>query len=157
MVEIAAIVLAAGQASRYRAAGGGEATKLIADWRGEKLVRWTVRAALASRARPVLVVTGHARAEVEAALTDLDVRFAHNPEFADGLATSLKAGVAALEAEIGGAVVLLGDMPDVSAGVIDALIAGFHAAPGACAAIPVFGERRGNPALLGRALFAAVQ
>ena len=71
MADIAALVLAAGQASRYRAAGGGEATKLIAEWRGEKLVRWAVRAALASRARPVLVVTGHACAEVEAALGGL--------------------------------------------------------------------------------------
>lgn len=156
MAEIAALVLAAGQASRYRAAGGAEATKLVADWRGEPLVRWAAKAALASRARPVVVVTGHARREVEAALAGLDLRFAHNPDFAQGLATSLKAGVAALPADIAGAVVLLADMPEASGAVVDALIEAFGAATGALAAVPMSGERRGNPVLLGRALFVEV-
>lgn len=154
MVKIAALVLAAGRASRYRAAGGAAATKLVADYRGKPLVRWAAEAALASRAKPVVVVTGHARAEVEAALAGLDVRFVHNPDFADGLSTSLRAGLAAPGGDVAGAVVLLGDMPDASAAVIDALIDGFGAAPGAQAAVPVFEGRRGNPALLGRALFA---
>lgn len=151
MVEVAALVLAAGKASRYRAAGGEAPTKLVALYRGQPLVRWAAAAALASRARPVIVVTGHARPEVEAALTGLDVVFVHNPDFADGLSTSLRAGLAALGEQVAGAVVLLGDMPDASGAVIDALIAGFV---GAQAAVPVFAGRRGNPALLGRALFA---
>src|SRR6185437_13977294 len=83
MAEIAAIVLAAGRASRYRAAGGAEPTKLVAEYRGQPLVRWAARAALASRARPVIVVTGHARAEVEAVLAGLDLRFVHNADFAE--------------------------------------------------------------------------
>ena len=156
MAEIAALVLAAGQASRYRAAGGAEPTKLIADWRGEPLVRWAVMAALASRARPVVVVTGHARDEVRAALAGLDVRFTHNPDFAEGLSSSLKAGVAALPAVAAGAVVLLGDMPEASSAVVDALMEAFRGAPDALAAVPVAGGRRGNPVLLGRALFAEI-
>jgi len=154
MGEIAALVLAAGRASRYRAAGGAAATKLVALYRGKPLVRWAVEAALASRARPVVVVTGHARTEVEAALAGLDVRFVDNPNFADGLSTSLRSGLTALAPACAGAVVLLGDMPDASAEVIDALIDGFAVAQGAEAAVPVFEGRRGNPALLGRALFA---
>jgi len=155
MAEFAALLLAAGRASRYRAAGGAEPTKLVAPYRGEPLVRWAVKAALASKARPVVVVTGHARAEVDAALAGLDVRFLHNPDYADGLSTSLRAGVAALpEAE--GAVVLLGDMPEASAAVVNALIASFEASPGALAAVALYGGRRGNPVLLGRALFAEV-
>ena len=150
---IAALVLAAGKASRYRAAGGAAPTKLVADYRGKPLVRWAVEAALAARTRPVTVVTGHARAEVEAALAGLDVRFVHNPDFAEGLSTSLRAGLAALGAEVAGAVVLLGDMPDAAAQTIDALIDAFVAAD-ADAAIPVFAGARGNPGLLGRALFA---
>src|SRR5438270_728611 len=43
MAEIAALVLAAGRASRYRAAGGAEPTKLVANYRGEAVVRWAVR------------------------------------------------------------------------------------------------------------------
>ena len=156
MPDVAAIVLAAGSAARYRAAGGPEATKLIADYRGEPLARWAARAALASRARPVVVVTGHARAEVEAALAGLDLRFAHNPDFAQGLATSLRAGVAALPADAAGALVLLGDMPETSAATADALIAAFEAMPGALAAVALYRGRRGNPVLLGRGLFAEV-
>ena len=154
MVEVAALVLAAGRASRYRAAGGAAPTKLVASYRTKPLVRWAVEAALASRARPVVVVTGHAHAEVQAALAGLDVIFVHNPDFANGLSTSLRTGLAALGGEVGAAVVLLGDMPDASAQVIDALIEVFAGSPGAQAAVPVFEGRRGNPALLGRALFA---
>jgi molybdenum cofactor cytidylyltransferase len=149
-------VLAAGLGSRYRSAGGAEPTKLVADYRGEPLVRWAVRAALASKARPIIVVTGHAREQVAAALAGLDVRFVHNRRFALGLASSLKAGVAALPGEVAGAVIGLGDMPEASAAVIDALIDGFLAKPGAQAAVPVRRGQRGNPVLLGRALFDAV-
>src|SRR5271156_2617793 len=119
MFEVAAVVLAAGRASRYRAAGGAEETKLIADFRGEPLVRWAARAALASRARRVIVVTGHAKAKVEMALAGLDLDFAPTPAFASGLASSLRAGLAALPPEAAGAVVLLGDMPEADASVVD--------------------------------------
>ena len=156
MADVAALVLAAGRASRWRAAGGGGATKLVADYRGRPLVRFSVEAALQSAAWPVVVVVGHARPEVEAALAGLDVRFVFNPDYAQGLATSLKAGVAALPEEVDGAVVLLGDMPEASAAVIDALVRGFLAGPGTKAAAPVVAGRRGNPVLLGRALFAEV-
>jgi molybdenum cofactor cytidylyltransferase len=155
MADIAALILAAGRATRYRASGGTEPSKLVALYRGEPLVRWAARAALASRARPAIVVTGHAREEVEAALAGLDVRFVHNPDYADGLSASLRAGVAAAgEAE--GAVVLLGDMPEASARVVDALIAAFEAQPAARAAVALHAGQRGNPVLLGRTLFPEV-
>jgi molybdenum cofactor cytidylyltransferase len=156
MSEIAAVVLAAGLASRYRAAGGIAPSKLVAKFRAKPLVRWAVEAALASRARPVVVVTGHAQAEVAAALAGLDVEFAHNPDFAEGLATSLRAGIAALPASVAGAVVLLGDMPEIEASIVDALIAAFAATPGAEAAVALYGGRRGNPVLLGGALFPEI-
>jgi molybdenum cofactor cytidylyltransferase len=155
MADIAALILAAGRATRYRASGGTEPSKLVALYRGEPLVRWAARAALASRARPAIVVTGHAREEVEAALAGLDVRFVPNPDYADGLSASLRAGVAAAgEAE--GAVVLLGDMPEASARVVDALIAAFEAQPAARAAVALHAGQRGNPVLLGRTLFPEV-
>ena len=156
MAEIAAIVLAAGRSSRYLAAGGAEASKLVADYRGEPLVRGVARAAAGSLARPVVVVTGHARSEVEAALAALPLTFVHNPDFASGLASSLRTGVAALPPAAAGAIVLLGDMPGVEARTIDRIVEAFVARPDAFAAAPVFSGRRGNPVLLGRALFAAV-
>jgi molybdenum cofactor cytidylyltransferase len=156
MADVAAILLAAGRSSRYRAAGGAEVSKLVADYRGEPLVRAVARAALASRAAPIVVVTGHAREDVEAALAGLPLGFTHNPDFASGLASSLKAGVAALPPAAVGAVVLLGDMPAVAPAAIDRVVAAFLARPEALAVAPVVAGRRGNPVLLSRALFAEV-
>jgi molybdenum cofactor cytidylyltransferase len=156
MTEVAAIILAAGRSSRYRAGGGAEVSKLIALYRGEPLVRRVARAALASCARPVVVVTGHARMDVEAALAGLPLVFAFNPDFASGLASSLRVGVAALPPSAPGAVVLLGDMPDVEAAMIDRIVKVFLTSAGALAAVPVHAGRRGNPVLLGRELFTSV-
>ena len=72
---------------------------------GKPLVRHAVEAALASRARPVVVVTGYAREAVEAALTGLPVVFVDNADFASGLSSSLKIGVAALPNGVAGALV----------------------------------------------------
>ncbi len=156
MSEIGAVVLAAGRSSRFRAEGGLEASKLVALLGGKPLVRRAAEAALASRARPVVVVTGHAREAVEAALAGLPLAFAHNPDFAGGLASSLKAGVAALPSGVAGALVLLGDMPRIEAALLDRLIDAFTARPLALAAAPVHAGRRGNPVLLSRALFVAL-
>ena len=91
--NIAALVLAAGRSSRM-----GGPNKLLAEIGGRPLVRIVTEQVLASRARPVIVVTGHQREGVEAALADLPVEFVHNAAFADGLGTSLKAGIGALPA-----------------------------------------------------------
>ena len=156
MAEIGAIVLAAGRATRFRAGGGAEPSKLVASLGGEPLVRHAARAALASRARPVVAVTGHAREDIEAALAGLDVVFAHNPDYATGIASSLKTGIAALPESVAGALILLGDMPAIDAGLLDRLIEAFAARSGALAAAPVHAGRRGNPVLLSRALFPAI-
>jgi molybdenum cofactor cytidylyltransferase len=156
MSEIGAVVLAAGRSSRFRAEGGQEISKLVALLDGKPLVRHAAQAALFSRARPVVIVTGHAREAVEAALAGLPVAFAHNGDFASGLASSLKAGVAALPAHVAGALVLLGDMPRIEAATLDRLIGAFAARPLALAAAPVHAGRRANPVLLSRALFAAL-
>jgi molybdenum cofactor cytidylyltransferase len=156
MVEIAAILLAAGTSSRFRAAGGEHSTKLAAPLAGKPLVRHAAEAALASLARPIVVVTGHGRDVVEAALAGLDVRFAHNPDYQQGLASSLKTGIAALPGNVAGALILLGDMPAVTSALIDRLIAAFGERPDALAAAPIVDGRRGNPALLARALFPSI-
>lgn len=151
VAPVAGLVLAAGRSTRM-----GERNKLLQSVRGEPLVRHAVKAQLASRARPVLVVTGHQHEEVEAALAGLDIRFVHNPDFASGLASSVKAGLAALPAEAVGAVVSLGDMPNVTPAVIDRLAETFADSPEAQAVVPTLFGQRGNPVLLARALFPAV-
>jgi molybdenum cofactor cytidylyltransferase len=148
---IAAVVLAAGRSSRM-----GGPNKLLAEIGGKPLVRHVVDAALASRARPVIVVTGHQRDKVEAALAGLPVKFVHNPHFADGLGTSLKAGIAALgtlPAEADGAIVCLGDMPQVDAALIDRLIGAFDPEHGALVVVPTIDGKRGNPVVWSRRFF----
>ncbi|HKN30798.1 MAG TPA: nucleotidyltransferase family protein [Roseiarcus sp.] len=153
MTRVAAVVLAAGRSSRFRAAGGAEETKLAAELDGKPIVRRVVEAALATRAWPVVVVVGHARGAVEAALAGSPATIAFNPDFETGIASSLRVGLAATPADADGAVVLLGDMPNVAPSLIDDLIGAFEARPTGRAVAPVREGRRGNPVLIGRALF----
>jgi molybdenum cofactor cytidylyltransferase len=146
--SVAAIVLAAGRSTRM-----GGPNKLVAELRGKPLVRIAAEQALASRAKPVIVVTGHQRGEVEAALAGLPVRLVHNPDFADGLGSSVKAGIAAVPASVDGAVICLADMPQVDAALINRLIAAFAPERGALAAVPTIDGKRGNPVLWSRRFF----
>jgi molybdenum cofactor cytidylyltransferase len=146
--RVAAIVLAAGRSTRM-----GGPNKLLAEVAGKPLVRIAAEEAFASRADPVIVVTGHQRERVEQALAGLKVRIVHNPDFADGLSTSLKAGIAAVPADADGAIVCLGDMPQVRASLIDRLIAAFDPARGALIVAPTIEGKRGNPVLWSRRFF----
>jgi molybdenum cofactor cytidylyltransferase len=147
--RIAAIVLAAGRSTRM-----GAINKLIAEIGGKPLVRIAAEQALASHAAPVIVVTGHEREKVEAALAGLPVRFAHNAGYAEGLGSSLRAGIAAVPKEADGVIVCLGDMPQVDAQLIDKLLAAFDPEKGALVVVPSIGGRRGNPVVWARRFFA---
>lgn len=149
--RIAALVLAAGLSSRMGS------NKLLAEWRGKPLVRWTVESALASEARPVIVVTGHESAKVEAALKGLDVRFVHNRHYAAGLSASLKAGIHVVPTNCDGAIVLLGDMPEISPSLVDRMIAAFSPADGRSICVAVHENKRGNPVLWARRFFPEIE
>ncbi|HMJ45520.1 MAG TPA: molybdopterin-binding/glycosyltransferase family 2 protein [Pseudolabrys sp.] len=146
--RVAAVVLAAGQSTRM-----GAVNKMLAEIGGKPLVRIAAEQALASRAKPVIVVTGHERERVEAALAGLPVRFTHNPDYADGLGTSLKAGIAAVPEDADGAIVCLGDMPQVDSALIDKLLAAFDPERGGLVVVPSINGRRGNPVVWARRFF----
>jgi molybdenum cofactor cytidylyltransferase len=146
--RVAAVVLAAGRSTRK-----GGPHKLIAEIAHRPLVRIAAEEALASRAKPVIVVTGHQRPEVEQALAGLPVTIVHNPDFAQGLGTSLRTGIAAVPPEADAAIVCLGDMPHVDAGLVDRLIGAFDPARGALVVVPTFEGKRGNPVLWSRRFF----
>ena len=148
--SVAAVVLAAGRSSRM-----GAHNKLLADIAGKPMVRRVAETTLASRARPVLVVTGHQGPEVAAALAGLDVTLAPNPDYATGLASSLKAGIRAVPAECDGALILLGDMPRIAPEHVDRLVDAFAAAPDTIV-VPVHEGRQGNPVLWPRCYFPAL-
>jgi molybdenum cofactor cytidylyltransferase len=146
--HIAAIVLAAGRSTRM-----GGPNKLLAEINGQPLVRIAVQQALASQARPVIVVTGHQREQVEAALIGLDVVLVHNRDFAAGLSTSVKAGIAAVPHGVDGAIVCLGDMPQVNAMLIDKLLSAFDPEKGSLVVVPTINGTRGNPVVWSRRFF----
>jgi molybdenum cofactor cytidylyltransferase len=144
MAEIGTVLLAAGLGSRF-----GPAPKLLATLDGRPLVRHAAEAALGARPRPVVAVLGAHAEAVRAALDGLDLVGIENPDYRAGLATSLRAGLAALPGTCSAAVVVLGDMPRVTAAHIDRLAAAFAAAQDEPAAVvPVQDGRRGNPVLL---------
>jgi molybdenum cofactor cytidylyltransferase len=147
--SIAAIVLGAGRSSRM-----GGPNKLVAEIGGRPLIRIVVQEALKSRARPVIVVTGHQHDRIEAVLKGLPVKIVHNPDYADGLATSLRTGIAALPPGADGAIVCLGDMPQVDAAMIDRLIGAIDPDKGALIALPTIDGKRGNPVVWSRRFFA---
>ena len=143
---ISAVVLAAGLASRM-----GRPKQLLRIG-GESLVRRAARTALASPVQEVVVVVGAAAEEVRNEIADLPLRVVVNPRFADGMATSLRAGVAALAPESEAVIVLLADQPLLTREVLEALVRRFRetAAP---LVVPRYGGQRGNPVLLARALY----
>jgi len=146
--QVAAIVLAAGRSTRM-----GGPNKLVAEIAGKPLVRIAAEEALASRAKPVIVVTGHQRERVEAALAGLPLKLVHNPDFADGLATSVRTGIATVPPAADGAVICLGDMPQVDAALINRLIDAFDPEQGALGVVPSINGKRGNPVLWSRRFF----
>jgi molybdenum cofactor cytidylyltransferase len=146
--NVGAIVLAAGRSTRM-----GGPNKLLAEIGGKPMVRLAVESALASKAMSVTVVTGHQHEQIEAALKDLPVKFVHNPDFAEGLSTSVKTGIAAAPKDTDGVIVVLGDMPQVDSALIDKLIAAFDPERGALVVMPTIEGKRGNPVLWSRRFF----
>ena len=149
--RIAAIVLAAGKSSRMGR------NKLLIELDGKALVEHTVDAALASQAAPVIVVLGHQRDEITARLAGRTIVTVENPDYAEGLSTSLKRGLAALPEDVEGAVICLADMPGIGRQLIDRLVAAFNPVEGREIILPMRQGKRGNPVLWGRRFFPELQ
>ncbi len=140
--RVAALVLAAGMSRRM-----GGPNKLLAELDGAPIVRQVVETFLASKAGPIFVVVGHQAELVRAALEGLAVRFVENAAYEEGLGTSLRAGVTALEGDVDGVLVALGDMPWIRAEHVDALIDAFDPAGPYTICVPVHERKRGHPVL----------
>ena len=146
--RFAALILAAGQSRRM-----GKINKLLVEIDGGVMVARTADAVLAANVDPVIVVLGHEGDEVRAALGDRPVGYTDNPDYATGLASSLKTGIAALPDDIDGVVVCLGDMPRVTPSHLNALIDAFEPVEGRGICVPTFNGKRGNPVLWDRRYF----
>lgn len=145
----AAVVLAAGSASRF----GKQ--KLLATLDGKPLVRWAVEAAVASAVDRVLVVLGAEGEAVCGALDGLPVTAVRNPGHRAGMASSIRAGVAALAPETEWAVILLGDQPRVGAGVVDRVLEARE--EGRPVVAPFYRGEQGNPVLFHASVFGELR
>ena len=145
--RIAGVVLAAGLSRRM-----GK-NKLITQVDGKPLVRHAAEAALAGGLEPVIVVTGHEAVAVKTALDGLKVTWVHNPDFAEGLSTSLKRGIESLPSGSAGAMVLLGDMPGVSAELVVKVRTAFDPNNGHSICVATAQGERGHPVLWARRFF----
>ena len=144
--QVCAIVLAAGRSRRMAPLN----KLLVADGKGLPMISRVVDNVLASRARPVIVVTGHERERVEEALAGRPVLFAHAEDYAEGLSASLKAGLRAVPPDAEGILVCLGDMPLVTGPTLDRLISAFDPEEGRAVVQPTFRGKQGNPMLWSR-------
>lgn len=150
-VTVGAMLLAAGRSSRM-----GTGNKLLSEFDGEALVRRSVKRVLASRTAFSVAVLGHQAEEVGEALDGLAIERVINPDYADGLSSSLKAGIRAMPETVAGALIVLADMPAVTTQDLDRMIDAFVQAGGKAIVRATHGGKRGNPVILPRALFPEV-
>ena len=150
MSGVTAVVLAAGAASRF----GGQ--KLLAPLGGRPVIRRTVENVLAASLTDILVVLGADAEAVRAALDGLPVRFVLNPDYRDGMSTSLRRGIEALDPAARAALIVLGDQPAVAPEVMRRVVAA-QRETGKPIAAPVYGGVQGNPVVFAREVFAELE
>ena len=147
--KIAAIVLAAGRSSRMGR------NKLLLDLRGKPIVAHVVETVAKADFAEIIVVTGHQAGKVKAALdSPAGLKIVEARADAAGMAASLKTGLKALSPDIDAAMVILGDMPQISHGLLARLVAAYQPLDGRAIVLPVADGKRGNPVLFDRRFFA---
>ena len=147
MGNVAGVVLAAGSSSRMGR------NKLLLELGGETVIRRAVRAAVDGGLDPVVVVLGHEAERVRAELSGLPFRPVLNPDHARGVGTSLQVGVAEVPTSAAAIVVILADMPFVTASMIGAVVEQYRTT-GLPVVVSRYGETEAPPTLFDRSLFA---
>lgn len=147
--SVTGIVLAAGSSTRMGR------NKLLLDVGGETLVRRAVRLAGEADLDPVILVTGRFREAVEREIEDLDCTPVFNPDHETGIQTSVACGVAAVPAACGAAIVMLSDMPFVTARMVRKLVERY-AETDAPLVVSRYGDVNAPPILYDRSLFGEI-
>jgi molybdenum cofactor cytidylyltransferase len=149
--KLDAILLAAGSSSRM-----GGSHKLRALFDGEPLLRRSARVLSAVGARSVTVVLGHDADRMAALLPEYEGKIIVNPDHAEGLASSLRAGIASLPNDSDGALVHLADMPGVTPDALQDMSTAFTRSGGQAIVRATHGGKRGNPVILPRSVYSQV-
>ena len=142
---ISAVILAAGESRRM-----GKQNKLLLPIGGEALLVKLVASVCASDVGQVLVVIGHEAEKIRRELNEFPLNFVYNPNFSEGMTTSIKYGVKAVSHECDGLLICLGDMPFINTSEINKLIHAYvknRIKGEGLIVVPVFKRQRGNPVL----------
>lgn len=146
-----AILLAAGRSIRF---GAGQ--KLLALYRGKPLLSHALGTLHGLDVAHRVVVIGAGDPEIAALVAGSDAEIVTNARTAEGMGTSIAAGIAALRPGTEAAFVLLGDMPAIAVTDVEALAAAFDPTSGKTICLPVHRGQRGHPVLFGRDHFDAL-
>jgi CTP:molybdopterin cytidylyltransferase MocA len=146
---ISAIVLAAGAGSRF----GGE--KLLAPFGGRTLIEATLLGLREAPVNETIVVVGNEAKGLRGLCESYGVRLAENPDWAEGISTSVKQGLAACSPGAVAAVVMLGDQPLVGARAVERLVEAHEG--GAAVAVATYSGKRRNPALFTRGVWPMLE
>ncbi len=149
--KISAIVLAAGASTRMN----GRVKQLL-PWRGKTLIENAIHAGAQSQADETLVVLGAHADAIQPIVEKTGARVVVNSEWAEGHATSIRAGLNALAPEIAAAIFINADQPFLTPAVVDALIRRYRETDAPIIA-SVFAGRRGSPVLFDCAYFAELK
>jgi molybdenum cofactor cytidylyltransferase len=141
---ISAIVPAAGLSTRM-----GQ-NKLLMPFGDKSLIQHAVDTLRASDVDEIVVVLGHEADQVRSRLGRHRVNFVHNPDYREGLSTSVRAGIGAVPKAADAIMIYLADQPLIEPGEINRLIRAFAEAKkaGKSIVVPFFGNERGNPVIL---------
>jgi molybdenum cofactor cytidylyltransferase len=143
---VSAIVLAAGMSRRM----GTPKQLLRID--GKTVLEHTLKNVRASNVNEIVLVLGHAAETVEKEISTERLKIVRNPDYQQGMGTSLRTGLAAVDAEASAALIVLADQPFVRPETLNKLIA-CHQESKPQIIIPLYKGFRGNPVLLDRSVF----
>jgi molybdenum cofactor cytidylyltransferase len=147
---VAAVVLAAGMSRRMGT------PKQLLRLAGETILARTLRNVRASEVSEIVLVLGHAAYSVEKEISSEGMKVVRNQDYQQGMGSSLRAGLAAVDDGMSAALIVLGDQPFVRAETFNQLIA-CHQESNPQITIPIYKGFRGNPVLLDRSVFAELQ
>jgi len=152
---IAVIILAAGSSSRL-----GKPKQLL-DFQTETFIKHTVKTALQTACKPIIVVNGFLQEELNLELENLPVKVVHNPDWEQGIGSSIRAGTTALSKiessdQIDAVLILLCDQPLITAQHLNQLITQFYLDKRSIAATN-YAAIQGVPAIFGKSLFPILQ
>ena len=148
--SIAVIILAAGASRRM-----GKPKQLL-PYRGQTLLSYVTKCALASSGNPVIVILGANADKIEPEINLLPVQIVKNTECNEGISSSIRCGITYIKERflnINGVIFVTCDQPFISANIIDRLIDGYHSTNKPIIASQ-YGETIGIPALFARSFFS---